>query len=199
MVLIQDLLLSLILTKNSVVLRSLNLVLCCFLNVDLWLFNLIWLYIILQHLSSVLTDLSWFLLDILVNRLATAVRHKETRVWLLPLRNYYFAVLIILNLTNRREHNQRVRRQFLEVGCLPKQQNFEHEFDAHFCKDCVDEVLLRDSEAVYVWGCCLQVLAVLRKTLQHIKKLFLYRCVSKDLASTIRRSYHCHLRLVFEQ
>lgn len=165
MVLIQDLLLSLILTKNSVVLRSLNLVLCCFLNVDLWWFNLIWFYIILKHLSSVLTDLSWFLLDILVNRLATAVRHKETRVWLLPLRNYYFAVLIVLNLTNRREHNQRVRRQFLEVGCLPKQQNFEHEFDPHFCEDCVDEVLLRDSEAVDVWGCCLQVLAVLRKTL----------------------------------
>jgi len=58
MVLIQDLLLSLILTKNSVVLRSLNLVLCCFLDVYQWLFNLIWFYIILKHLSSVLTDLS---------------------------------------------------------------------------------------------------------------------------------------------
>ena len=128
--------------------------------ISLTIRKLLPVWVILQHLASILGNARRLLLHILAHRLTAAMRNKVARIWLLPLRQDNLTVLIVLDFANARKHDQRVWRQFLEVGCFAEQQDFKHQFHSHLRKNSRNEVCFRYLQRVNViWG-RLQILTV---------------------------------------
>lgn len=136
--------------------------------------------------------------DVLVNRLQTPVSHEVASVGLHALRHDNFAKFVVLDFADTRKHDQRVRRQLLEVGCLPEEQYFEHKFQPHLREDSLNEVLFWDADCVDIVAGCLQVILVFAEELHHVEELPLNRCVAENLARSVSGSDHRRLRFRLE-
>ena len=103
------------------------------------------------------------------------MRHQIAFLGSLALAENYFAIFELFDFADRSKNDERVGREFLEVRRLPEQKNLVHKFHPHFCKDCLDELLLWNPQAVNIVSCGLQVLAVFAQNLLRVNHLFLDR------------------------